>query len=194
MRAALFSVLIAVIALAHAAPHSQKSTVVNLRTQASPETCGDSADLVPLFLTYDTTQTVHLYTILDSQVTNAILQGVYTFNGVTAFIFPTLEPSTVPLFTFANTRTSAFFYTTSANESSTALAAGYIDNGVTGYIYPTQVCGSVPLYRAHFIGVNEDYIYTTSVAERDNAIVGQGFVDEGIAGYVMEVASGIIID
>ncbi|KAJ7084233.1 hypothetical protein C8R44DRAFT_862311 [Mycena epipterygia] len=184
MRAALLSLLPAIILLARAAPHSEEST-------ASPETCGNNADLVPWFQMYSQSATSHIYTIVDSEVTSAMLQGVYAFNGVAAFIFPTLEPSTVPLFIFVNARATSWFWTISANESSNARANGYVEHGIAGYIYPTQVCGSVPLYRAHFIGANADYIYTTSVTERDNAIVGQGFVDEGIAGYVMEVASEI---
>ncbi|KAJ6586537.1 hypothetical protein DFH09DRAFT_910690, partial [Mycena vulgaris] len=156
----------------------------------SPETCGNIADLVPLFQMYNAAVTVHFYTAEDSKVTATIQEGTYAFNGVAAMIFPTLEPFTVPFFSLINARTTSFFYTTNATERSNALAAGYSDYATTGYIYPTQVCGSVPLYRAHFIGANTDYIYTTSVTERDNAIVNQRFVDEGIAGYVIELASG----
>ncbi|KAJ7753235.1 hypothetical protein B0H16DRAFT_1544923 [Mycena metata] len=101
-------------------------------------------------------------------VTADIKKGVYVFNGVAALVFPTAEVST-------------HFFTTSQTERSDALTAGgYSDCGIMGYIYPTQVCGSVPLYRAHFIAVNTDYLYTISAADRDNAVENQGFTDEGV--------------
>ncbi|KAJ7776253.1 hypothetical protein B0H16DRAFT_1003571 [Mycena metata] len=194
MRITLLSVLPAIVSLVQAAPHSRPSTPVNPRAQATSETCGSITDLVPLFEIYAPANTVHFYTVDDSTITSAMQSDVYTFNGVAALIFPTTEPSTVPFFCLVNTGISTFFYTTSATERSSALASGYSDDGIAGYVYPTQICGSVPLYRAHFIGANADYLYTTSAAERDNAVLNQGFVDEGIAGYVVELASGIIID
>ncbi|KAF8145558.1 hypothetical protein K438DRAFT_2028724 [Mycena galopus ATCC 62051] len=195
MRAALFSVLAAIISFVQAVPNPEVSTVVNVRSQASPETCGNGniTDLVALYETYDAANTIHFYTIIDKNVTVALQEGQYAFNGVVGLIFSTLEPSTLPFLCLSNPQTSSYFYTTSETERANALAAGYTDYTTMGYIYTIQVCGSVPLYRAHFIGANADYIYTTSIVERDNAIV-QGFVDEGIAGYVIEPASGMIIN
>ncbi|KAJ6534373.1 hypothetical protein B0H19DRAFT_1324058 [Mycena capillaripes] len=164
-------------------------------SQPSPETCGNNADLVPLFQLYDTASTTHFYTTDDSRVTAAIHQAaVCPFNGVAALIFSTLETSMVPFLALINELATAFFLTTSATERSNALASGYSESDFPspGYIYPTQVCGSVPLYRTHFVGAHgdADYLYTVSAADRDNAIVNQGFINEGIAGYVMELASG----
>ncbi|KAJ7037215.1 hypothetical protein C8F04DRAFT_1393752 [Mycena alexandri] len=195
MKAAVFSLLLAVVSLAEASPFSVLSKAMSLRAPASSETCGNTADLVPLFQMYDTAKTVHYYTADDSQVTATLQEGVYAFTGVAALVFPTAELSTVPFFCLINAKATSYFFTTSETERSNALtAAGYSDCGITGYIYPTQVCGSVPLYRAHFIAANTDYLYTISAADRDNAIENQGFTDEGIAGYVIELASGIIIN
>ncbi|KAF7350136.1 hypothetical protein MVEN_01315900 [Mycena venus] len=195
MRAALLSVLAAIISFVQAVPNPKVSTVVNVRSQVFPETCGNGnvTDLVALYETYAVVNTVHFYTIIDKNVTVALQEGQFAFNGVIGLIFPTLQPSTLPFLCLTNARTTSFFYTTSETERANALATGYTDYTTMGYIYTSQVCGSVPLYRVHFIGANADYIYTTSIVERDNAIV-QGFVDEGIAGYVMEPPSGMIIN
>ncbi|KAJ7913264.1 hypothetical protein B0H13DRAFT_2326529 [Mycena leptocephala] len=194
MKAAFFSLLLAVVSFVEGSPLSVLSKGMSIRAQASSETCDNIADLVPLFQMYDTAKTIHYYTADDSQVTSTVRKG-YAFTGVAALIFPTAELSTVPFFCLVNERATSFFFTTSGTERSNALTAGgYSDCGITGYIYPTQVCGSVPLYRAHFVAANTDYIYTVSAADRDNAVENQGFVDEGIAGYVFELASGITID
>ncbi|KAJ6541890.1 hypothetical protein B0H19DRAFT_328289 [Mycena capillaripes] len=195
MQTSLLTVLFAIVYLVSGTALSERreeSMAMNLRAQASPETCGNIADLIPLFQMYDAAKTVHYYTAQDSQVTATIREGVYAFNGVAALVFPTAEDSTVPFFCLINGGApTSYFFTTSSTERSTALAGGYSDCGSTGYIYPTQVCGSVPLYRAHFVAANTDFIYTTSVADRDNAVASQGFTDEGIAGYVFELASGM---
>ncbi|KAJ7738971.1 hypothetical protein B0H16DRAFT_1569362 [Mycena metata] len=168
---------------------------MGLRAPASSETCGNNADLIPLFQMYDAGKTVHYYTADDSQVTATLKEGVYAFNGVAALVFPTAEVSTVPFYCLINGGApTSYFFTTSTTERSNALAGGYSDCGITGYIYPTQVCGSVPLYRAHFVAANTDFLYTISAADRDNAVENQGFTDEGVAGYVLELASGITIN
>ncbi|KAJ7269559.1 hypothetical protein C8J57DRAFT_1606947 [Mycena rebaudengoi] len=118
----------------------------------------------------------------------------YDFLGVAALLFPTPEPSTVPLFCLLNTVSTAFFYTTSETERDAARTTrGFSDFDTAGYIYPSQVCGSVPLYRLHFVAANSDYIYTTSTAERDDAVNNKGFTYEGIAGYVLTLESGVHI-
>ncbi|KAF8195264.1 hypothetical protein K438DRAFT_1827168 [Mycena galopus ATCC 62051] len=160
------------------------------RTPATSQTCGNMADLVPLYEIYSTRFIFHFYSILTFNVTNFITIDTSVFDGVTGLIFPTAEVSTVPFYCL---RGPSYFFTANETERTMALANGYADYMTTGYIYPSQICGSVPLYRLHLTTAAhvQDCFYTTSVAEKEDAILNQGFVDEGVAGYIFELLSDV---
>ncbi|KAF7351631.1 hypothetical protein MSAN_01595700 [Mycena sanguinolenta] len=186
---AIFTVFCVVLSANAHSPGVDESTIPTLahRTQ---ETCGDNADLVPLFEIDSPSLTSHIYTTSNVNVSKYIIGDTASFLGVAALIFPFSEPSTVPLFALRGTGTpSAYFYTTNATERDEVLAQGWQNWTTAGYIYPSQICGSVPLYRLHYIAANTNYIYTTSTTTRDDAILNQGFTYEGIAGYVMQLSS-----
>ncbi|KAJ6450185.1 hypothetical protein C8R45DRAFT_946950 [Mycena sanguinolenta] len=163
----IFTTLAAVIQASALFPRLEESTNINLRTQA---TCGDVTDLAQFAEVYIPSFTAHIYSIYNNNITSFIVGNPGTqYQGVAALIFSIQDTSTT--------------------ERATALASGYVDYMTpAGYIYPSQICGSVPLYRLHFIAANPDYIYTTSVTERDNAIA-MGFAYEGVAGYVYDLLS-----
>ncbi|KAF7358673.1 hypothetical protein MSAN_01206300 [Mycena sanguinolenta] len=193
---AIFTVFCVILPGSAHPPGIDESTTPTLahRTQSKTlwETCGDNADLVPLFEVSSPSLTLHYYTISDVNVTTYIPGDTASFLGVAALIFPFPEPSTVPLFSLRNPGTaSTYFYTTNATERDQALASGWQNWTTTGYIYPSQICGSVPLYRLHFVAANTDYMYTTSTTVRDNAVVNLGFTYEGITGYVMQLLTGV---
>ncbi|KAF7374149.1 hypothetical protein MSAN_00296300 [Mycena sanguinolenta] len=162
-----------------------ESTTLDPRTGA---TCGDVSDLAPFAELYIPSETAHIYTIYNNNVTSVFTNPGTQYLGIVALIFSIQDPSTVPFYCLRNNAATAWLYTANETERSTALASGYMELFTAGYIYPSQICGSVPLYRLHLLGANSDYIYTTSVTDRENAITS-GFTYEGIAGYVYDLLS-----
>jgi hypothetical protein len=129
----------------------------------------------------------HFYTIDRAEILDKSKSGLteYTEERPVGYIFPTRQPSTLPLYRLYNSAKVDHFYTTSEKERDAAVKRdGYKMEGTAGYIYPRSGCGGVPLYRMFICGDNWDHFYTTNVEEKDNAIAPGGYRDEGIVGYI----------
>lgn len=147
-------------------------------------TCGDV--VVTLLRGYSYATTDHFYTTDAAEMSNAVHNLGYTFEGDAAFVLqsPGANANGIPLYRTYSTSGTDHFYTTNAAERDSAIAnLGYSDEGITAYVYPSALCGTVPLFRTYSPG-DIDHFYTTNAAERDNAVKNLGYVDEGIAAYV----------
>jgi hypothetical protein len=155
----------------------------------SSQTCGDPADALPFYRTYNPTVVDHCYTTDVTFLNDIVRTDSYPIQSVAAFVFVTQEESTVPFYHLHSIAATDSFYTISTTERDNALNNGYIvlaEDPVT-YIYPTQICGSVPFYRLYH-QTKMDNFYTISEAERLDFIANQGYTDIEIAGYVLPAA------
>jgi Repeat of unknown function (DUF5648) len=147
--------------------------------------CANPTLAVPFYRVYASVPLYdHFYTTNATERTIAINNLGYTNDeGIEAYIFPTSEPGTIPLYRTYHPTAYDHFYTTSFSQRNGAINdLGYEDEGIAGYVYPDTSCGGTPLYRA-YSGAETDHFYTTSPTEWDNS-VGTGYAKEGIAGYV----------
>ncbi|KAJ6570575.1 hypothetical protein DFH09DRAFT_1080133 [Mycena vulgaris] len=150
------------------------------------ETCGNIADVLPFYRTYDSAVIDHWYTPDVSGINIWNPRG-YALEGVAGLVFLTQEEGTAPLYYLYSQAATDSFYTMSTTERDAALKNGYGNRSST-YIYPTQSCGSIPLYRL-FSASGKDNFYTTSESERLDFIANRGYVDMEVAGYILPVDS-----
>jgi hypothetical protein len=87
-----------------------------------------------------------------------------------------------PLLRLLNTSSGRRFYTIFESERDGAISLGYRLEGIECYVWDQQVAGTVPLFRLS--KPNGDYLYTTSVAERDEAVAHDGYTFNQNACYV----------
>ncbi|KAJ7206895.1 hypothetical protein GGX14DRAFT_456956 [Mycena pura] len=179
MKHILIAILLSAIASASTVRESPAAAV---RTS---ETCGDPANAVPYYRSYNPAVVDHFYTTDVALVSQAIAVAAYTLQEVAAMVFVTNEESTVQLFRLFSPGATDNFYTTSTTEVNSALQNGYalVTFEPTTFIYPTQICGSVPFYRL-FSATGLDNFYTTSESERIS-FLSQGYTDVEITGYVL---------
>jgi hypothetical protein len=150
----------------------------------SSETCGDPANAVPFYRSYNGAVVDHWYTSKVAEIIVYNPQG-YGLQGVTGLVFVTQEPGTTPFYGLYSASNTDHFYTISLDEKATVEKEGYTNYSVS-YIYPMQVCGSIPLFRMY--GVSQgDHFYTTSDAEHVSVIANNRYLDQGIAGYILPV-------
>ncbi|TFK18351.1 hypothetical protein FA15DRAFT_603433, partial [Coprinopsis marcescibilis] len=134
------------------------------------------------------------HTSLINEATDS-LEG-YIPQGTAAFIFPSHEINTIPLYQLdlsllssknQRQRTSKLgvkdhFYTTSISEREELLSLGWQDAGTVGYIFRDARSGGVPFFRLHHVE-KEDHLYTVSQSEKDRA-TRRGYRSEGMVGFV----------
>ncbi|KAJ4482023.1 hypothetical protein J3R30DRAFT_3455929 [Lentinula aciculospora] len=159
--------------------------------------CADTSSLVPFLRAFSSSLQDHFYTTNVSEMTNsALLGGVYSFEGESAFLWSTPQPGTVPLFRLYNQNFTDHFYTVSSDEIPILINEGWTydsaPNHTAGYVYPYSICGASPIYRL-FDPVAMDHFYTMNIVESQNA-VQIGYQDQGIAGFaVLPSANGTAV-
>ncbi|KAG2136631.1 hypothetical protein DEU56DRAFT_355626 [Suillus clintonianus] len=151
--------------------------------------CCDPNLAVPLLRAYnhDADKKDHFYTTNAKEMKTAIDMLGYAAEAVAAYVFPTPQPATVPLYRMFNTGGVDHFYTTSFDEMQrSVLENGYNDEGIAAHVFKTNICGSIPLYRLWSVH-DTDHLYTTSIKEVNTSVAKNGYVFEGIEAYVLPV-------
>ncbi|KAJ3972967.1 hypothetical protein EV361DRAFT_781913, partial [Lentinula raphanica] len=142
---------------------------------------------VPLLRAFSSSLQDHFYTTNASEMNNnALVGGVYAFEGEAAFIWSSSQPGTIPLFRLYNRNATDHFYTMSSDEVPEMMLFGWAnDTGapdqIAGYVYPYSICGASPIYRL-FNPTAMDHFYTMDDVESQSAVAA-GYQAQGIAGY-----------
>ncbi|KAJ3839085.1 hypothetical protein F5878DRAFT_141290 [Lentinula raphanica] len=163
-------------------------TLATVRAADSSE-CADTSSLVPLLRAFSSSLQDHFYTTNASEMNNnALVGGVYAFEGEAAFIWSSSQPGTIPLFRLYNRNATDHFYTMSSDEVPEMMLFGWAnDTGapdqIAGYVYPYSICGASPIYRL-FNPTAMDHFYTMDDVESQSAVAA-GYQAQGIAGYAM---------
>ncbi|KAJ3799052.1 hypothetical protein GGU11DRAFT_535224 [Lentinula aff. detonsa] len=163
----------------------------------STSSCANTSSLVPFLRAFSSSDNDHFYTTSVSEMdNNALLGGVYTLEGVAAFLWSTPQPGTIPLYRLYNQNSTDHFYTMSSDELPEIMAEGWAydtaPNHTAGYVYPYSICGAAPIYRL-FNPTVVDHFYTLDASESQNA-VNAGFQDQGIAGFtILPSANGSVV-
>ncbi|KAJ3512813.1 hypothetical protein NLJ89_g3304 [Agrocybe chaxingu] len=101
-----------------------------------PGTSG-SDGTVPFYRLWNPTHTDHFYTTTATEVSSAVLQNGYEYEGIAGYIYQNANCGGVPLFRLYSGSSVDHFYTTSASERDNAIRnLGYNDEGVSGYVLP----------------------------------------------------------
>lgn len=148
--------------------------------------CVPKHQAVPWYRAHNTIITDHFYTAEPVEIRNAKKKLGYEYEGISALVFPSVQPGAVPFYRLYNPRDADHFYTTNVQERDNAVKKlGYTIEEITGYIYARMLCGTFPLYRLYNVK-GKDHFYTTSEKERDKA-AKEGWKRDGIAGYVFKI-------
>ncbi|KIJ48652.1 hypothetical protein M422DRAFT_97814, partial [Sphaerobolus stellatus SS14] len=154
-------------------------------------TCGDPCEAIP-YVNYFFPAWTDSFLVTTADFTfTALLSEDVRYMGVRAYMFPTQQPGTVPLYGFSQNDVDRMFVLALADGSEPPSPTGYqpgtsplTGNNIAGYFYPTQVCGSVPLYQL-FSSQITDHFYTTDEQERQLLISENLYADLGIIAYVL---------
>ncbi|KAG6837771.1 hypothetical protein H0H93_001698 [Arthromyces matolae] len=166
----------ALFAVASASPTGEE---VEIEARQYGSRC-PSVQAFPFYRLYNPTVNDHFYTTNVAELNAA----GYNSEGISSYIYTTLQPGTVPFYRLYNPTVFDHFYTTSANERDNAINNdGYNYEGIAGYVFPNRSCGGTPFYRLYGGSTGTDHFYTTSASER-NAAENEGYNYEGIAAYV----------
>ncbi len=106
----------------------------------------------------------------------------YQYAGIQCFVYPYLQPETVPLFRYWSAECTDHFYTTDINELGPNGTNSWIYEGVQCYVYSYQRSGTLPLYR-YWSMDGGDHFYTTNLNELGPE-GSNGWIFEGIQCYV----------
>ena len=98
-------------------------------------------DAIPLYRVYSAAKTDHFITTSWDEVETAVGANGYTYQGVTAYVYPKAECGAVPFYRQYNPSIEDHFYSTgkpASSNSSTTGVNGWFYEGITGYVFPPQ--------------------------------------------------------
>ncbi|KAJ3810006.1 hypothetical protein F5876DRAFT_77190 [Lentinula aff. lateritia] len=94
---------------------------------------------VPFLRASSIIQSDHFYTTNISEIEGTLSDGVFAFDGNSAFLWSTPQPGTIPLFRLYNENSTDHFYTMSSDELPEMMAKGWTydaaSNHTAGYVY-----------------------------------------------------------
>ncbi|KAJ7792548.1 hypothetical protein B0H13DRAFT_1935701 [Mycena leptocephala] len=146
----------------------------------SAQTCGDPADAVPFYSTFNSA-TVDYYYTADAAFVDVVFPAPsgYALQGLAGLVFVTQEESTVPFYRLhqllANSVNNNFFTT-----NTTERVQPGPDRSAHVYI-PDGDLRAVPFYRVFNPGAQANF-YTTSESRRLDFIANQGYEDWELLG------------
>ncbi|KAJ4465467.1 hypothetical protein C8R41DRAFT_97863 [Lentinula lateritia] len=173
------------------------SSILVLALANSSSLCADTLASVPFLRASSIIQSDHFYTTNISEIEGTLANGVFAFDGNSAFLWSTPQPGTIPLFRLYNENSTDHFYTMSSDELPEMMARGWAydtaPNHTAGYVYPFSICGAAPIYRL-FNPTITDHFYTMDIAECQSAVKDNGYQDQGIAGFaILPSANGSVV-
>ncbi|KAJ3900373.1 hypothetical protein F5879DRAFT_422871 [Lentinula edodes] len=173
------------------------SSILVLALANSSSLCADTLASVPFLRASSIIQSDHFYTTNISEIESTLFDGVFSFDGNSAFLWSTPQPGTIPLFRLYNENSTDHFYTMSSDELPEMMARGWAydtaPNHTAGYVYPFSICGAAPIYRL-FNPTITDHFYTMDIAECQSAAKDNGYQDQGIAGFaILPSANGSVV-
>ena len=98
-------------------------------------------DAIPLYRVYSAAKTDHFITTSWDEVETAVGANGYTYQGVTAYVYPKAECGAVPFYRQYSPSIEDHFYSTkkpASSNSSTTGVNGWFYEGITGYVFPPQ--------------------------------------------------------